>query len=182
VQLHEVQSIVEDNGIIFLAYGSVLTQDIIASFANGLEKDSTFSELGMGISSDIFTVFIEISQNMVMYSKTHKKTSGGEGIIVVGKDQQNTYYIHSRNLVTSKDKDIITDKLNEVIGMDRDAIKKRYRELRRSGQHAHDGGAGIGFYEVAKRCDRIAFEFTPAGEDQFYYVFKSYVRRAKVTP
>ncbi|MDQ6975779.1 MAG: SiaB family protein kinase [Mariprofundaceae bacterium] len=180
MDLHEVQSMVEDKGIIFLAYGSVLTQDIIASFANGLEKDPTFSELSMGVSTDIFTVFIEISQNMVKYSKTHQQTNGSEGIIVVGKDQQGTYYIHSRNLVNAKDKDIITRKLNEVISMDRNAIKKRYRELRRSGQHAHGIGAGIGFYEVAKRCDRIDFEFTEAGEDQFYYVFKSYVRGCKV--
>ncbi len=175
MRLQEIQSIVEEDGIIFLAYGSVLTQDIIASFASALEKDAMFSQLGLHVSSDIFTVFIEVSQNLLMYSRQHQNSPLGQGIIVLGRNQEGMFYVHSRNLVTAEDKELLTRRLQPIISMDRESIRKTYREFRRNGRQAHHGGAGIGFYEIAKRCEHISFAFDPADENRYYYIFRSYI-------
>ena len=54
-------------------------------------------------------------------------------------------------------------------------MKKRYRELRKSGKNTHEKGGGIGFYEIAKRCDKIEYEFTSLNEDKFSFEFKAFV-------
>ncbi len=175
MRLDELQAIVEDHGIIFLAYGSSLTQDIIASIASGLEKNQEFSELGLGFSSDIFTVFVEVAQNMMFYGRRHPELQSGEGIIVIGRDAEGNYYVHSRNTITADDKTLIGDKLNTIQSMNRDEIRQMYRQLRKNGAHAHDAGAGIGFYEIARRCDRIEHAFSAAENGLFHYVFKSWL-------
>jgi len=182
MRLSDLQTLVEDNGIIFLAYGSALTQDIIVSIASSLEKNPIFANLNMGLSSDVFTVFVEVSQNMMMYNKEQSRLSAGEGIIVVGRDTKKNYFVLSRNLVSRQDKEKLTEKLEHIQGMDRQEIKETYRALRRSGRHSHAHGAGIGFYEIAKRSERFEFEFTPIDDqdEQYYYVLKSYLHTREV--
>lgn len=178
MNVDNIQNMVEEDGIIFLSYGGFLTQTLIAGMTEALEKEAEYNDLNMGISSNIFTIFIELSQNVMNYS-THRNSDSkevkSEGLIVVGKDDSGNYYIHSQNIVGQEDKDKIEPKLQELLGMERDDIKTRYRELRRSGKDSHGKGGGIGFYEIAKRSDEIQFEFKKVNEDKYYFHFISRV-------
>ena len=176
MNVDNIQNMVEKDGIIFLSYGGFLTQTLISGMTEALEKEAEYNELSMSISTNIYTIFIELSQNVMNYSKTRQancKEVKSEGLIVVGKDKDNSYYIHSQNIITKDDKDKIEPKLIELLTMNHDEIKKRYRELRRSGRDKHGKGGGIGFYEIAKRSDEIKFEFKEINEDKFYFHFIS---------
>jgi hypothetical protein len=63
--------------------------------------------------------------------------------------------------------------------MSKDEIKKRYKELRRSGKDTHEKGGGIGFYEIAKRCNEVAYEFEAINEDKLYLHIKTQVVKKK---
>ena len=65
--------------------------------------------------------------------------------------------------------------VKEIQSLDKAGIKKRYRELRRSGENTHKKGGGVGFYEIAKVVDEINFEFE---EKQDGYLF---ILHAKIT-
>lgn len=171
-----IQDMVEEDGIIFLTYGGFISQALISAMTEALEKEAEQSDLSMGVSNNIFTVFIELSQNMMNYSKAKCLDCtdvNSEGLIVVTKDMDENYYIHSQNIVTQKDKEKIEPKLEEILTLDKDGLKKRYRELRRSGRNSHEKGGGIGFYEIAKRSDEINFEFNKINEDKYYFHFIS---------
>lgn len=177
MNVDNIQNMVEEDGIIFLSYGGFLTQTLIAGMTEALEKEAEYHGLNMGISSNIFTIFIELSQNVMNYSKNKNaecKEIKSEGLIVVGKDNE-SYYIHSQNIVATEDKEKMQIKLEELLTMNRDEIKKRYRELRRSGKDSHGKGGGIGFYEIAKRSDEIKFEFKEINENKYYFHFISRV-------
>ena len=47
------------------------------------------------------------------------------------------YYIHSQNIIALKDKEKIEPKLEEILTLDQEQLKKKYRELRRSGRDKH---------------------------------------------
>lgn len=182
MNVDNIQNLVEEDGIIFLTYGGFLTQTLIAGMTEALEKEAEYNELNMGVSTNIFTIFIELSQNVMNYSKNKQKNCKevkSEGLIVVGKDSASSYYIHSQNVITKEDKEKIEPKLSEILTMDRDEIKKRYRELRRSGKDTHGKGGGIGFYEIAKRSDQIQFEFKEVNEDKYYFHFISKINTKK---
>lgn len=176
MDIRVIQELVEDDGIIFLTYGGFLSQALISAMTDALEKETRENDLSIGISTNIFTIFIELTQNMMNYSKTtHLDCSkiNSEGLIVVTKDLEDNYYIHSQNIVAVEDKNKIKPKLEEISILNQDELKKKYRELRRSGRNSHNKGAGIGFYEIAKRSDKIKFEFSKINDHKYYFHFIS---------
>ncbi len=180
--VNSIKKIVQKEGIVFLTYGSFLSQTLIAGMTEVLEKEAEASDLSMGFSANIFTIFIEIGQNMMNYSKSLDDGSKGsktEGIIIVGKEKDDLFYIDSQNIVTEKDKNIIEKKLIEISTLDKDGIKKKYRELRRSGKDAHGKGAGIGFYEIAKRCSSQDYEFIPLDNGMYNFHFEATINSTK---
>lgn len=176
----EVQNMVDRDGIIFLSYGGYLSQVLISGMTEALEKEAEENNIEMGISNNLFTIFIELSQNMLNYSKSlHSESRRSQGLILVSKDENKDYYIHSQNIISLEDKEKIEPKLVEIQSLDRDGIKKRYRELRKSGQHTHGKGGGIGFYEVAKKCDSIEYNFRKIKEDRYYFHIKTNILTKK---
>ena len=64
----------------------------------------------------------------------------------------------------------------EIKELDTQGIRKRYRELRKSGQNTHEKGGGIGFFEIAKLCSGIEYEFTAINEDKYYFIMRSFMK------
>lgn len=182
MNINAIQKMVEQDGIVFLTYGGFLSQALISGMTEALEKEAEQSDLDMGVSNNIFTIFIELAQNMMNYSKSQMLLSTdkkSEGLILVGKDDMGNYYIHSQNIIDKDDKEKIEAKLLEIKSLDKDGIKQKYKELRRSGAHTHGKGGGIGFYEIAKRCDAIEYEFKQINGNKFYFHFKSTIKTYK---
>jgi len=176
MNISEVQKMVEDDGIVFLSYGGFLSQALISSMTEALEKEADYNNISMNASNNIFIVFIELSQNMMNYSKSvsiDDESLRPQGLIFVSKSIEGSYHIHSRNIISLQDKEKIEPTLLEIQSLDKSEIKKRYRELRKSGQNTHGKGGGIGFYEIAKRCDSIEYEFSQINENKFYFHIKT---------
>lgn len=105
-----IQEIVEEDGIVFLTYGGFLSQTLIAGMTEALENEAEIGELNKGIANNIFTIFIELSQNMMNYSKTKFQDCvdlKSQGLIVVGRNSNGSYYLHSQNIIDRQDRDKI---------------------------------------------------------------------------
>ncbi len=175
-----LESTLEENGIAFLTYGGFLTQTLLVALTEALEQGIESCELSRKTSINIFTIFIELSQNIMNYSKGKKENSGDfdpKGMIIVGKSKDEEYYVLSQNVISIADRGKIEPKLIEIAASDRDTLKKRYREARRSGKDAHSKGGGIGFYEVAKRCASVEYEFEDISDDKLYFRFKAILEK-----
>jgi len=173
--LKPLENILEKDGIVFLTYGGFLTQSLIVGMTEALEMESESSSLSMKLSGNIFTVFIELAQNMMNYSKKITNGMDPKGLILVGKNNESYYYVLSQNIVDKIDKEKIEPKLKEVVDASREEIKKLYRIARKSGKNAHAKGGGIGFYEIAKRSEKIIYEFLPINADKYYFKLKVFV-------
>ncbi len=175
----KLESILQKDGVIFLTYGGLLTQSIIAGLTEALEKDYENMDVSTKIVNNVLTIFIELSQNMMNYSKKMSEESfDPRGLILVGKDND-SYYILSQNIVNKKDKEKIEPVLKLIKEKTREEIKKLYKEARRSGRNTHSKGGGIGFFEIAKRCNEIKYNFFPieGDENKFYFRFKAVINK-----
>jgi Family of unknown function (DUF6272) len=180
MNIEAVKALIEKDGIVFLTYGGFLSQTLIVGMTEALEKEAEHNDISIGESTDIFTIFIELAQNMMNYSKVAEESSTknkSEGLIIVGRcdDEKRHYYILSQNVIALQDKEKIEPKLQEIITLNKEELKKRYRELRKSGRDTHDKGGGIGFYEIAKRSDGVEYSFTPINAQKYYFQFKAYI-------
>ena len=171
-----------DDSIVFIHHDGLLTQDTILSMTKTLEKDSEKNNLNIGIVANIVTVFIEMSQNILNYSKSDKENCreiASSGVILVSKGNESNYYIQSQNIVSIEDMGKMNTKLVEIKSLDRDAIRRKYRELRKSGKNTHQKGGGIGFYEIARRSNDIKYEFLKLNKDKFIFHFKTEINYTK---
>ena len=173
MQLNNLEAILERDGIVFLIYGGFLTQPIISGLTSALENEVESGELSVAASTNLFTIFIELAQNMMNYSKINN-SHDSKGLILVGMDKEQThYYILSRNVIDKDDKVKVEARLKELDGLDKDELRKLYREKRKSGRDKHTKGAGIGFVEVARRCDHMEYKFDTYNDDKYYFTIKT---------
>lgn len=182
MNIDEIHNIVEKDGIVFLTYGGFLSQALISAMTEALEKEAEENDLNMGVANNIFTIFIELAQNIMNYSKNKALESDNiksEGLIIVGRSDDGNYYLHSQNCISLSDKEKIEPKLIDIKSLDKEGIKQRYKELRRSGRDTHGKGGGIGFYEIAKRCDSLEYEFKKLNENKFYFHLKANINTNK---
>ncbi len=182
MNINDVGSIVERDGIIFLTYCGFLSQTLISAMTESLEREAEYENLNMSVATNIYSVFIELSQNMLNYAKSKSNNSSkSEGLIVVGRNKigDNNFYIKSQNIIDENDVEKLTVKLTEIAQMNKDELRKRYKELRKSGANTHAKGGGIGFLEIAKRCDSIEFEIKKLNEFKSIFEFTANILSKK---
>jgi PAS domain S-box-containing protein len=160
-------------------YKGVITQNVIATAMDNIE-----AKLNMKLIPKIATITIEYCQNMINYSKN--KIEGDkqiipEGFIHIKYIDKGYYQIIAKNIISKEDKEKIESRLIEICSMDKTQIKKRYRELRRSGENAHQKGGGIGLYEIAKMSDEINYKFISINKDKFYFIMYSIIRPKEIS-
>jgi len=154
---------------LILEYEGILTQSIIAYNVEILEKKIK----NLTLLAKVITVFIEMTQNMMHYSKATKKektTLYTEGKIKVIRDGENIIII-SKNVIDKNDFEKLKNRLDEIKRLDKKEIKKRYKELRKNEAHKHEKGGGIGFYEIAK-LGEIDYEFEQIAKDKYFFNLK----------
>jgi len=159
---------------VLIEYEGEFTQDGVNKCMDTIEDKVE----NIGLMSNISTNFVEQYQNILNYGKSKdikNKEITPFGYIKLQKNPNETYSIESKNIISLADKEKIEPKLVEIKSLDKAGIKKRYRELRRSGENTHKKGGGVGFYEIAKRCSKIEYEFKQINEDRFEFTFISYV-------
>ena len=182
MNISELDQELKNDGIVFLAYDGFLTQALIVAMTEALEKESESGELSMTTSTNILTIFIELCQNMMNYSKSQKvlqSKNDGKGMILVGHDKdEDKYYVLSRNLVNKQDKEAIEKKLKKVSSLDKDALRLYYREMRKLGKDKHEKGAGIGFIEIARKSEKMVYSFEKI-EDVYSFTLKAILKQGK---
>jgi hypothetical protein len=167
--IRHIKKIIEDDGIVFMTYVGVMSQTLLSGMIEALEQEQNLEGVPKKISHNVFTVLIEMTQNIIKYSKNEDEDGNkfkSNGLILVGKNDDDDFYVHSQNIVSLADKNKITKRIEEIKKLNEDEIKQRYRELRRSAANSHEIGAGIGFYEIAKRAKNITYEFEEINNDK----------------
>jgi len=165
-----------------LKYKGTLTQGIVSYCMDKIE----FNINNVSLMIKISTASIELLQNMMNYSKDlNTDINNPAGSIEVTKDDNHVYYVETTNIVSKDDMQIIEPKLIEIQSLDSAGIRKRYRELRKSGDNTHEKGGGIGFYEIAKLTTNIEYNFVKLNEQRYRFEYKisiaSKKRDSKIT-
>ncbi len=163
---------------IIVEYKGEFTQNLVQKYMEKIEDNIE----NMGLMSNVSTNFVEQFQNILNYGKSEDKDNNDItpiGSIILRKNSDETYSIESSNIITASDKQKIEPKLFEIESLDRNGLRKRYRELRKSGENTHKKGGGVGFYEIAKRSSKIEYNFIQINEERFEFRFISYISISK---
>ena len=166
-----IRKLVKNIKIVFMIYIGSMSQTLLSGVIEALEEEKEISNISKKTSHHIFTVLIEMTQNIIKHSKNksgNENKFNSNSLILLGKDDDN-FYVHSENIVTVENKNKIEEKIENIKKLTKDEINYKYKELRRTASNAHSAGAGIGFYEIAKRARKIKYKFEEINDNKFKF-------------
>ncbi|MFO7728807.1 MAG: SiaB family protein kinase, partial [Desulfonatronovibrio sp.] len=149
--MHEIQKFYEQlkkEGIIFSFSGPV-SQELLEGIGAILRQKMSLEETSTSVTQKVFSIFVELMQNIINYSA--EKGTGGDqepdfsfGILSIGK-HDNHFYVQCGNYITESQKAPLTEMLTKIRSMDKDELKRYYKEQRRKEAKEGSKGAGLGF-------------------------------------
>ncbi len=159
------------NGILY-RYCGPISQELTESIGQTLRTQTELSKASQSMSLKLFSVFVEMIQNISHYSlpAENEKTdfSLGEGIVVVGK-QNNNYFLRCGNFVITAEVAKLKGRLEDLQNMTKTELKRHYLEQRRKGPDASSKGAGLGFIEIARKADSFEFKIKKVDEKRSFF-------------
>ena len=163
-----------------LVYEGEVNQSVTKIFAAMTENKMEESEDNLTTKKRVYHVMVECLQNICKHAdevETGEPEIPGSGIIMVGTDND-IYSITTGNVVSNDKVDVIKHALSELNGLDKDAVKKLYKEKLRSNKISDKGGAGLGFIDIVKKTGNPAeYSFEKINDKTSFFVLKSTVNR-----
>lgn len=133
------------------------------------------------ISKKIFSIFIELAQNIAYYSAERSSLNeddSGIGSIVIA-EYDDHYKFLTGNVVMNKDIVPIIEKCEIINSLDREELRKYKREQRNLPQGSK-GSAHIGLIQVAlTSCNPLDFEVTPINDEFSFFAITVKVDKYK---
>ena len=159
--IKDFHSIMERNGIV-LIYEGDFSQNFTKSMLAFMEKKFISEELEDIIRRKLFNVMVEILQNLSKHKYQDEHTGDLlSSSFLIGHNRE-SYFIISSNPIVNDRISSLEEKLKHINSLDKDGLKKAYKEVRLKGKFSEVGGAGIGLIDMARKSgNKLEYEFKP---------------------
>lgn len=163
---------------IVITYNGSLWAEIIEELASTLQKRMAFDELPLSVSRAVFSVFIEQTNNMLMYSaetERFEKADGShveapKGTFILGIAGK-MYFIQTGNIIKNESIEMVKSRIDYLNTLDKAGLRKYYnKQIGIDDTNPESKGAGLGLIEVARRANTpIEYSFTPYDEKRSFF-------------
>jgi hypothetical protein len=164
---------------IFFCFSGPISQELLVEIGDTLKNKMKLEDTNSSTILKVFSMFVEQSQNIIHYStekisnKPKETTELSTGIIVVGHDSGH-YFVLCGNMVNNDSVKTLREQLTKLQTMNKDELKRYYKEQRRKETPEHSKGAGLGFIELARKAVQpIQFDFQPVDEKSSFFSLKT---------
>ncbi|EHQ53718.1 MULTISPECIES: SiaB family protein kinase [Ectothiorhodospira] len=172
---HDRQACITRNQGLVFYYVGYFSQNIINAIGDAVRLRLECSETPGSLRRKIFSIFIEMAQNIVHYSsdqltlesdRTHEMRAGSVCIT----QESGHFLIICKNPVTPEWAQQLRQELEALRVMSVDQIRQSYREQLRREAPEHSKGAGLGLLTIARDSSgpiEYALETNPCGDVLF---------------
>lgn len=134
-------------------FEGIFDKDIISIFS---KKITAYTKFFPRVQKRLFTVFIELAQNVAYYSDYRMKIADeketGIGGLMVGEDKENFFFIIG-NRINGKALEVLKKKCEIINSLDREELRE-YKRQQRNLIPGTNGGAHIGLILVSLTTKR----------------------------
>lgn len=167
-------------GIIF-SYTGYVSESILSALGEALRQKMVVDEADRNVTKRVFSVFVEQVQNIIRYSADRIGVASNpplelsSGVITVGR-QDGRFFVVCGNIISHADADSLRKRLQNLAGMDKDALKSFYKQKLREPPEKDSKGATIGLIEIARRTSEpIQFDFRTLEDGNAFFCLKAYI-------
>lgn len=116
----------------------------------------------------ICSVLIEALQNMSLHGA--HDSSGHMYAYCVLTRGTDYYRLLTGNAILTEDIESLEERMNELVRLDKNALRKQFIETLCNDDFTNKGGAGLGLLTIAKRSlDKVEFSIRPLNKDFGYF-------------
>lgn len=179
MNLLNLQNLLHDQGVL-ISFSGRFTQTIIEELGEAVKKYLETEATPQNDIFNVFSIFIEQTQNIKNYSMQKSGVSLGEriansSIVAIGKTEEG-YFVSSGNLIESEDVGALTARLDALAAHDKAGLKKLYKEVLRKEIPPGSIGAGLGFIDMARRVRRPLHYSVVSMDGQLsFFTLRAYV-------
>ncbi len=168
---------------IVLDFQGVMSQDLLVGMAEMIKNKFTLKFGKTVLVKKMFSIFIELAQNIAFYSHERVELEDGKekigaGIIVV--TEQDTYYtITSGNKIEKNKATEIAAQCKKLNALKEDELKSYYKEKLREPRPEGKKGGGVGLVEILRKSkSKIEYEVTPINDIESFLVLSVKIKEA----
>jgi hypothetical protein len=138
------------------------------------EKINTLFNENPRLNKKVFSIFIELAQNIAYYSeKRYEDENGigktfGEGSFVIS-ESDDFYTLTSSNLIKKSWEKEVVEKCDMINKLDTDGLRKLKRELRNRPRHEGQLGGNIGLVDIALKAGTSLNVDISSEDEQFSF-------------
>jgi len=171
-----VQNMLVDNQVL-ICFSGRFSQGIIEELGEAIKKHMENEDTPKNDIFNVFSIFIEQTQNIKNYSAAKTNSSiyevvNNSSIVCIGKTDGG-YFIWSGNKIGNSDIEPLRAKLDLVSGLTKDELKKLYREQIKKNIEPDSLGAGIGLIDIARKATLpVEYSFDTIDDCVSFYQIK----------
>ncbi|EHQ92041.1 SiaB family protein kinase [Desulfosporosinus youngiae] len=155
--LMNLQSTLSSSGIL-ISFSGRFSQGIIEELGEAIMKHMEAEDRPRNDIYNVFAIFVETTHNIKKYALSKEGSKFydpiyNSGIVTIGRNNEG-YYICAGNLIEKADADRLAAQLDSLIHLDKDQLKKRYKEQMKKALPPDSKGAGLGLIDIARKCSK----------------------------
>jgi len=171
--VYQYQENLKKEGVYFSATGP-FSHILMEGIADILKEKMRLEK--MSVMMNVYSVVVEQVQNIIRYSAEviSGDMVGDEspevriGTLVIGYED-GRYFVISGNQVYNTDVSALKEKLEPLLTMTKDELKKNYKAQRRKNREPGARGAGLGFIDMARKASRLVSDFQQVDEQMTFF-------------
>lgn len=171
--MHDLLKLKEDfarQGIL-ISFNGAFTHSIIEEMGNAIKRYLEGENLNMGTITDVFAAYIEQTQNVRNYLCLDKiPCDHKSSAILVINNTGCQYTVSSGNSISKEDVPELVSRLEHINSLDKDSLKKFYKEQLRKKRQPDATGAGVGLIDMARRSSgKLVYKFEKQDDDYDFF-------------
>jgi len=153
---------------IMLCFNGPISRSLIEEIGNALKNYLQADQAQPSAAMDVFSAYIEMTQNIRHYAMAQGYNElESSATVVVARDPEGHYVVEAGNLVRQADGEALLQRVGELAGMNKAALKNAYKtQLRQPRDENAVSGAGLGLIDIARKSARPLHASLTATPDQ----------------
>lgn len=180
-ELAALRDTMQHDGIMF-CFSGYMTEEVLTGIGSALKKKLEVESADKSTSKGLFSVFVELVQNVIRYSAEYEESAKRPdildlryGVLTVGHSAEQ-YFVACGNVVRSQDAGRLSKGLAHIKGLDKDGLKELYKSTLRGETPEGSKGAGVGFIEIARRAEKgFEYDFQDIDAGRSFFALKAFI-------
>ncbi len=179
-EYYAVKQDLDRKGVI-VSFGGYLSEDVLVALGEALRKRMALDDTDANVIQRVFSVFVEQTQNVIRYSADRFADTADQaiafssGMVTVGRED-GRFFVVCGNAMDRRAVDHLRSHLTQLIGMDRETIRRYYRERLMESLDDDSSRANIGLIEIVRRASApVEFDFLEIDDQRSFFCLKAFI-------